>query len=118
MNRLEETLKQALRREAAPDGFAERVIARAAVSGWKATLWNWPSKPHLLRWAVAVSVPAILLIIVQLHTEQRKRAEGELAKAKVMAAMRITAESFESARQKVARATGREEPDHQVQNPI
>jgi hypothetical protein len=118
MNRLEETLKQALRREAAPDGFAERVIARAAASGRKATLWSWLSKPLLMRWAAAVAVPAILLAIVQLHTEQRKRAEGELAKSKVMAAMRITAESFESARQKVARATGHEEPDHRVQNPI
>jgi hypothetical protein len=111
MNRLEEALKQALRREAAPEGFAERVIARAAASDRGARPWSWP---YLLRWTAAAAVPAAILLVVQVNTEQRRRAEGEMARARVMAAMRITANSLESAREKVVRATGQQDADKPI----
>jgi hypothetical protein len=104
-----------MRREAPPDGFAERVIARA---DHEAKRWTWLPRMPLLRWAAVAAIPAALLLVVQVNTEQRRRAEGELAKAKVMAAMRITAESFESAREKVVRATGHGETNRRPQNPI
>ena len=101
MNRLEEALKQALRREEAPDGFAERVLARVASPVAKPGPWIW------LRWALAATLSLLLLATFQYNTERRRRAEGELAKAQVVTALRITAEKLEYTREKVVRATNR-----------
>ena len=101
MNRLEDTLRQALRREEAPDGFAERVLARVASPVAKPGPWVW------LRWAVAASLPLVLLLALQYNTERRRRAEGELAKAQMLTALRITADKLEYAREKVLRVTSR-----------
>ena len=101
MNRLEALLRQALRREEAPAGLAERVLSRLPAPSATPAPWIW------LRWALAATLCVLLLGTVQLSTERRRRAEGELARAQVLAALRITAEKFEHTREKVVRATSR-----------
>ena len=76
---LEEQLKQALAREAAPDGFAERVAARAGAGR--------VSTSFAPRWAAAA---AILVLLVGSGVAYR-RHQGEVAKQQVMTAMKITA---------------------------
>ncbi|MFB3779461.1 MAG: hypothetical protein ACE141_17720 [Bryobacteraceae bacterium] len=101
MNRLEEVLRQALRREEAPPGFAERVLARLPEKPARPAPWIW------LRWALAATLCALLLVTVQFDTERRRHAEGERAKAQVLTALRIAAEKFEHTRAKVIRVTSR-----------
>ena len=107
MNRLEEALREALRREDAPEGFAARVLARVASPAPGTGRWDWLLWPQALRWATAVTLSLVLLLVVQFNTERRRRAEGELAKAQVVTALRITAEKLQYAREKVVRATNR-----------
>jgi hypothetical protein len=101
MNRLEETLRQALRREEPPEGFAQRVLARVASPAPAPGPWVW------LRWAVAAALPLVLLLAFQYNAERRRRAEGERAKTQMLTALRITADKLEYAREKVLRVTSR-----------
>ncbi|HSW50173.1 MAG TPA: hypothetical protein VLH09_08360 [Bryobacteraceae bacterium] len=101
MNRFEEVLHQALRRKEAPAGFTERVLAKLPPPAARPAPWVW------MRWALAAALPVVLLLTVQLDTERRRRAEGELAKAQMVTALRIAAEKFEHTREKVIRVTSR-----------
>jgi hypothetical protein len=73
---LEEQLKKALARNAAPDGFAERVTARAQAHR-SSTPW----------WAAAAAV----LVMLAGGGAAYRRNQGEVAKRQVMTAMKITA---------------------------
>src|SRR2546428_3509396 len=95
MNRLEDELKNALRRKEPPPDFAGRLLARIPVSpaakpsGWQAllSLFRTPQR----RWVTA-SVMACLFVwigIVQYRKYQEVKVEGELAKTQVMLALHI-----------------------------
>jgi hypothetical protein len=108
MSQFEETLKRALRREAAPEGFAERVLACPAASpprvGVLERLRLSVGQP-VLRWA-GVAMLAVLLLAAFLHrAQQRERAQGELAKRSVLMALQITADKLEFTRERVVRLT-------------
>ncbi len=106
MDRLEDALREALHRKEAPEGFAERVLARRAAPAprpgpWEAfRLWF---QPPSLRWAGAAALTLVLLAGFQYTAEQRRRAEGEAAKEQVLMALRITADKLEYTREKVQR---------------
>ena len=76
---LEEQLKEALARKAAPDGFAERVAARA-----RERQMTRSSAP---RWAAAAAV----LVMLAGGGVAYRHHQGEVAKEQVMTAMKITA---------------------------
>jgi len=76
---LEEQLKAALAREAAPDGFAERVAARARAGQMRRSSAPW--------WAAA----AAILVTLAGSGVAYRRHQGEVAKEQVMTAMKITA---------------------------
>jgi len=118
MDRFDDALKQALRREEAPAGFAERVLARAAAHparpGLRESFGSWWRLP-VLRWSAAAAVILALMFGAEYTAERRRRAEGELARRQVLTAVRITAGKLDYVRNKVLRATsrigaGREEP--------
>ncbi|MCC7175424.1 MAG: hypothetical protein IT159_09535 [Bryobacterales bacterium] len=103
MDRLEDALREALRREAPPQGFAERVVARNAVLGKKGTwdvLRGWLA-PGPAKWAAAAALAIVLLAGIQHTSELRRRARGEAARDQVLTALRITAVKLEQARAKV-----------------
>jgi hypothetical protein len=110
MDRFEEALKQALHRREAPEGFAQRVLARAADPPVAASFWDtcrgWFRLPAL-RWSAAVAMTLVLMFGVQYAAEQRRRAQGELARQQVLTAMRITAGKLDRARSMVLQATSR-----------
>jgi len=105
MDRLEDALREALRRKQAPEGFAERVLARQSTPARWDRFRFWLDPPSL-RWAGAAALTLVLLAGIQYSAERRRRAEGEAAKQQILTALRITADRVEYTREKVVRATG------------
>ncbi len=105
MNRLDEELRRALRREAPPAGFAERVLARVAAEGQTPGRWARLAA-HLptprIRWVAAAAVLCIAILSgLTYQRQQRIQAEGERAKQQLMLALRITAEELRTVHEKV-----------------
>jgi len=108
---LENELRHALRLEAPPPGFAERVFervarerTRSAERGWK----NWRRffATPALRW---VAAGALCLVAVGAYEvrEREQRLAGEEAKRKVMLALRITSAKMQHAENRAV--NGRDE---------
>ncbi len=115
MTCFEDELKNALRRQEPPDGFADRVLARAAEQGSRHVKPSWsdswlriftqPFAPeNLLRWA-AVAAVAVVLVVGGVHYRnvqvQRERAQGEAAKARLLLALRIAGSKLQLAKARV-----------------
>lgn len=100
MSRLDDELRNALRRQDAPPGFAERVLARAAAEPAKRGWFDWLAWPHL-RWVTAVAAMVMVVAGVTWERERRMRAEGELAKQRLMLALRITASKLQFVKEKL-----------------
>ena len=109
MNSFDHELKNALRREEPSADFAARVMARiqtvpATRPGWRealAQMFRFPA----LRWATAAAMCCALVISVIAYQRYRTRqAEGELARAKVMLALRIASSKLNVAFREVQRA--------------
>ena len=96
MSRVDDALREALRREEPPDGFAGRVMARIQEEGQAAkseglSHWNWLAafrRPQL-RWATALAALVLAVGVAEYRNEMERRAEGERAKDQVMLALRI-----------------------------
>jgi hypothetical protein len=115
----DEALKQALRRQSAPEGFAERVLLRldernlaktspsqsntSSHASWRA-FFTLP----LVRWAAVAAVAAAMVVGVaeELHYRnlQREHAQGEAAKQRLMLALHIAGSKLQLARSRVNRA--------------
>jgi hypothetical protein len=113
MTRFDDELKNALRRQEPPDGFADRVLARAAEQSSRQIRRTWrdswlrafaqPLAPaNLIRWA-AVVVVAVALTAGGVHYRnlQRERAQGEAAKARLLLALRIAGSKLQLAKARV-----------------
>ncbi len=100
MNRLDNELRNAMRREEPPEGFAERVLARAAETRHisRITIFTQP----VFRWALAGAVCVLLAVAgVEYRQAKQERARGEAAKAQLMLALRITADKLQLVQDKV-----------------
>ena len=125
MNRFDEELKLALRREEPSPDFTDRVMARVAElqkremprekTNWLRRLAEFFQPPQM-KWATAGAM-AILLVIAGFgvhhrRESERKRlaeiAEGERAKEQVMLAMRIASAKLNAAHKKVRETAGHE----------
>ena len=114
MNEFEDKLRNALRRQPAPEGFAEKVMARitglpqpGAQPGRR--FGAFFASP-IFRWAGALA--ACLLIVggvAHYQRQERLRQQGELAKVQVKQALRIASVKLNVARKKV-QDIGREAP--------
>ncbi|MFZ0298851.1 MAG: hypothetical protein WAM13_10935 [Candidatus Sulfotelmatobacter sp.] len=114
MTRFKDQLKNALRRQEPPQGFADRVLARAGEISWRrqvnhawSDLWqqivDQPLAPaSLLRWAI-VPIVAVALVAGGLHyrSVQRERAQGEAAKQRLLLALRIAGSKLRLAKTRV-----------------
>lgn len=125
MNRFEEKLKQALRREEPSPDFTDRVMARIARLpqtqeqekerehvGWLRRLVAF-FEPPAMKWAMAGAMACLLVLAgVAIHNARERRraieiAEGERAKEQVMLAMRIASAKLNVAQKKVQESSGR-----------
>jgi len=118
MNRFDEELKLALRREEPSPDFTDRVMARIAElqrqeksrekTDWLRRLMQFFQPPQM-KWAMAGAVAVVLLIaafgVHRSRENERRRlaeiAEGERAKEQVMLAMRIASAKLNVAQKKV-----------------
>ena len=108
MSRLEDELRNALRREEPPEGFAARVLARAAATpepgparAWT-RLRGWFRAPVFAR--VAMAGALCLAVVLGVHYEQRQQLErmrGEAAKRQLLLALRVTGSSLRAVHDKV-----------------
>jgi hypothetical protein len=133
MNRFDEELKLALRREEPSPDFTDRVMARIAElqkreksrekTGWLKRLTEFFQPPQM-RWATAGAM-AVLLVIAGLgvhhrRESERKRlaeiAEGERAKEQVMLAMRIASAKLNVAQKKVRETAGHEDRGSKIED--
>ena len=81
---LEDELRKALRREEPPEGFAERVLARAAAQA-EAPVRPWWRFPRMrLAWVAACAVPMVLLA-----GAGYRQWQGEMAKRRTLVALGI-----------------------------
>jgi negative regulator of sigma E activity len=106
MNRFEDELRNALRREDPPEGFEARVLARAAAeprpqSAWE-RLWGWFRMPVVARAAMAGALCLLVVMGVQYERRQRlERIRGEAAKQQLLLALRVTGSSLRAVHDKV-----------------
>ena len=113
MDRFDNELRQALRREEPPDGFTERVLARAGRLPRRSGVWpsiaGWFRLPAVRFAAVVASL--LLVIAVQEYRVRQARAEGERARAQLMLALQITGGKLHTAQQKVLQLTSETRQD-------
>jgi len=100
MSRLEDELRQALRRREPPAGFAERVLARA-----RQRQTHYPPLFHW-RWLAAAAALVVLAAGLYFFEERRRRLEGERAKQQVMLALHLTGSKLRLAQQRIQRFIG------------
>ncbi|MBZ5563380.1 MAG: hypothetical protein LAP13_13290 [Acidobacteriia bacterium] len=107
MKPIEEELRAALRKQEPPEGFAARVLARVNTRPTPQTAWWAPLRAFVRsprwRWVAAAVAACLLLVaaVVYHRREQRMEAQGEMAKAQVMKALRIASVKLNIARRKV-----------------
>jgi hypothetical protein len=118
MSPIDDDLKNALRRQYPPQGFADRVLARLAEESSSRS----SAAPHdsllllftrpFVRWATAAALASALVaggvyyrqvyyVQVQYRDAQRERAEGEAAKQRLMLALRIAGSKLQLAKSRV-----------------
>jgi hypothetical protein len=102
MDRFEEELREALRREDPPEGFARRVLARVERRERRNSWLRWPAVFHApaLRWATALAAFALAVGVYD-YRRKAEQAEGERARQEVMQALRITGSKLRLAEAKV-----------------
>ena len=124
MNYTDDQLKQALRRQDPPAGFADRLLARvaeqdaASAESPRRSWLNFFTQPAL-RWA-SVAALCVTLLVTSLYYRhayleaERQRAEGEAAKQQLMLALRIASSKLQHAKSKVQSVSLEQDQNHQV----
>jgi negative regulator of sigma E activity len=119
VNRMEEVLKGALRRQPAPDGLADRVLARVAQKNPAQgpdpdDSWLRSFPQPLVRWAALAAVAAAMIVGVHQYNLKRERAQGEAAKQRLMLALRVAGSKLQLARSKVNEINRNQTTNRQV----
>ena len=107
-NHTEESLKNALRREPAPEGFADRVLMRVAEQNSVRPIasrresWLRIFAQPVVRWAAAAAVCAgVIAGGIYYRNVQQERAQGEAAKQRLILALRIAGSKLQLAKSRV-----------------
>lgn len=98
---LEDALRIALRREPAPVGFAQRVLARAVGEQHPGFFFALFHSPAFRFAATAVLVIAVVGGIFTYRRHERERVAGEEARQQLMLALRISGSKLQYAQHKV-----------------
>jgi hypothetical protein len=95
MSPFDDDLKKALKRVEPPEGFAERVIARASLEARPrqtfAGRWRALFVPKPVRWAAAMAVIFLVIVVGGLRYReiQKERRQGEMASRQAKLALQI-----------------------------
>ena len=112
MSRLDDGLREALRRVDPGPDFTRAVLERAAAARPKESWWQrlaFGMRPPLVRWAAAGLVACALLATgVEYQHERQQRAEGEAAKQQLVLALRIAGAKLHGVQEKVLERANRE----------
>lgn len=105
-NSFDDVLKGALRRQEAPEGFADRVMARVAAQNSNqqpARRDSWLSffTQPIVRWAALAAFATAMIVGVRFYEVHRERAQGEAAKQRLMLALRVAGSKLQLAKAKV-----------------
>jgi hypothetical protein len=92
----EQELREQLQARSAPDGFADRVMARISAQRRPRPRWQ-----PVWRWAAVASVVAVMLFGGIEHDRQQRIA-GERAREQVLLALRITGTTLHQVQRKVS----------------
>ena len=101
----ERNLTEALRLVDPPEGFAERIMARALASE-QPRARILAMRPSVCAWmsgAIAAALLAGVFVADEVHV-RRQRERGELAQQQFEAGLRITDEALQHTREQLARA--------------
>jgi hypothetical protein len=106
MSYLEDDLKTALRRTEPPDGFANRVLARAnGPAAAEPSWWQYLTvlvRPPRVQWVALSLIVSFMIPAAGVYRKERHaRAEGERAKEQLVFAMRVTGNKLHRVHQKV-----------------
>lgn len=118
-DRTDDALKSALRRQEAPDGFADRVLARVAVQNQRpvrADSWLSLFTQPIVRWAALAAVAAAMIVGVHVYNAHREQAKGEAAKQRLMLALRVAGSKLQLAKAKVNEMNANENKNRQVKD--
>ena len=130
MKPFDDELHHSLRRIDPPAGFADRVMARVQQESapkprraWLRALrvglwissgtWSWQRALLSLAATASVAVLAVSVVVWRQHRIREEQRQGELARAQVIEALRITRVKLHRVRTRVREATadGAREPD-------
>lgn len=103
----ERELREQLTAREAPEGFADRVMARVAVREKVRERRRWFRQP-VWQWAAVTALAAVVAAGVGLQHEREQRREGEEARAQVMLALRITGTTLRDVERKINNPVGRQ----------
>lgn len=98
----ERELREQLSVREAPEGFADRVMARVA----RREKRSWFRQP-LWHWAAATALAAVVALGAGLQYQHEQRREGEQARAQVLLALRITGTTLRDVERKIDNPNGR-----------
>jgi hypothetical protein len=103
-DRFEQELKDALRREPAPEGFARRVLARIE-RGQTESFWS-RLRAYVALTKVRVAMATLLMLVVvsgsfEYGRIERERAAGEAARDQLLLALHITGSKLQYAQDKI-----------------
>jgi hypothetical protein len=106
MSYLEDDLKTALRRTEPPEGFANRVLARAnGPAAAEPSWWQYLTvlvRPPRVQWVALSLIVSVMIPAAGVYRKERQaRAEGEKAKEQLVFAMRVTGSKLHRVHQKV-----------------
>lgn len=97
----ERELREQLQARQAPAGFADRVMARAAVRRGPVR-WGWSGFGQpVWRWAVAALL-VVGVVLGGMEHDRQQRIAGERAREQVLLALRITGSTLRDVQQKVS----------------
>jgi hypothetical protein len=98
---LDHELHRVLERTSAPEGFADRVLARLDTNN-TSRQWHWPAASTLRRIAAAVLLTAALGGLTAHQIVEHRRTEGERARRELMTALHIASAKMRVAQRAVA----------------
>jgi hypothetical protein len=106
MSYLEDDLKTALRRTEPPEGFANRVLARAnGPTAAEPSWWQYLTvlvRPPRVQWVALSLIVSVMIPAAGVYRKERQaHAEGERAKEQLVFAMRVTGNKLHRVHQKV-----------------